>query len=55
MNIFTKATIYYTRAVAEEVKHNKAFSTQVCLLYADFTARTGEIHQQKIQLLMKMP
>ena len=29
MNIFTKATIYYTRAVAEEIKHNKAFSTQV--------------------------
>lgn len=29
MNIFTKATIYYTRAVAEEIKRNKAFSTQV--------------------------
>ncbi len=28
MNIFIKATIYYTRAVAEEIKRNKAFSTQ---------------------------
>lgn len=29
MNIFTKGTIYCTRAVAEEIKRNKTFSSQV--------------------------
>lgn len=58
MNIFTKATIYYTRAVAEKIKRNKAFSTQVlfairrfyCQNWEDTSAEDKDVNEDALKI-----